>query len=78
MAQGIWLSPALTEQSSAASFLDTLAQLTNAGLVWSGGTLKVIPYADTPLSNNGYKVQLAKVAMKRAILRAAGLETGGF
>jgi xanthine dehydrogenase YagS FAD-binding subunit len=31
----------------------------------------------TPLSNNGYKVQLAKVAVKRAILRAAGLETGG-
>ena len=32
----------------------------------------------TPLSNNDYKVQLAKVAVKRAILRAAGLETGGF
>jgi xanthine dehydrogenase YagS FAD-binding subunit len=32
----------------------------------------------TPLSNNEYKVQLAKVAVKRAILKAAGLETGGF
>ena len=32
----------------------------------------------TPLSNNEYKVQLAKVAIKRAILKAAGLETGGF
>jgi xanthine dehydrogenase YagS FAD-binding subunit len=31
-----------------------------------------------PMSNNEYKVQLAKVAVKRAILRAAGLETGGF
>lgn len=31
-----------------------------------------------PLSHNGYKVQLAKVAAKRAILKAAGLETGGF
>lgn len=31
-----------------------------------------------PLSHNGYKVQLAKTAVKRAILRAAGLETGGF
>jgi xanthine dehydrogenase YagS FAD-binding subunit len=30
-----------------------------------------------PLSNNGYKVQLAKTAVKRAILRAAGLATGG-
>lgn len=32
----------------------------------------------TPLSNNGYKVQLTAVAVKRAILRAAGQETGGF
>jgi len=32
----------------------------------------------TPLSNNEYKVQLAKVAVKRAILRASGQETGGF
>jgi xanthine dehydrogenase YagS FAD-binding subunit len=32
----------------------------------------------TPLKDNEYKVQLAKVAVKRAILRAAGIETGGF
>ncbi len=32
----------------------------------------------TPLADNEYKVQLAKVAVKRAILLAAGLETGGF
>jgi len=32
----------------------------------------------TPLSQNGYKVQLAKVAVKRALLMAAGLPTGGF
>jgi len=32
----------------------------------------------TPLADNGYKVQLARVAVKRAILNAAGLETGGF
>lgn len=31
-----------------------------------------------PLANNAYKVQLAKVAVKRALLRAAGIETGGF
>jgi len=31
-----------------------------------------------PLSENGYKVQLAQVAVKRAVLLAAGLETGGF
>lgn len=32
----------------------------------------------TPLSNNEYKVQLAEVAVARAILKAAGLPTGGF
>jgi xanthine dehydrogenase YagS FAD-binding subunit len=32
----------------------------------------------TPLANNEYKVQLAKVAVKRALLLAAGFETGGF
>jgi xanthine dehydrogenase YagS FAD-binding subunit len=32
----------------------------------------------TPLSGNAYKVQLARVAVQRAILRAAGLPTGGF
>lgn len=31
-----------------------------------------------PMNNNGYKVQLAKVAVKRAVLLAAGLDTGGF
>ncbi len=31
----------------------------------------------TPLSHNEYKVQLAKVSVKRALLLAAGLETGG-
>ncbi len=34
--------------------------------------------AATPLSHNEYKVQLARVAVKRALLLAAGLETGGF
>ena len=32
----------------------------------------------TPLSHNEYKVQQAEVAVKRAILRAVGLDTGGF
>jgi xanthine dehydrogenase YagS FAD-binding subunit len=32
----------------------------------------------TPLTENEYKVQLAKVAVKRAVLLAAGFETGGF
>ncbi|HET6884045.1 MAG TPA: FAD binding domain-containing protein [Pirellulales bacterium] len=32
----------------------------------------------TPLTDNEYKVQLASVAVERALLLAAGLETGGF
>jgi len=44
-------------------------------LAESAGAAAVAPA--TPLSNNAYKVQLAKTAVKRAILRAAGLETGG-
>lgn len=32
----------------------------------------------TPLSMNAYKVQLARTSVQRAILLAAGLETGGF
>jgi xanthine dehydrogenase YagS FAD-binding subunit len=32
----------------------------------------------TPLSDNGYKVQLARVAVERSILLAAGLNHGGF
>lgn len=32
----------------------------------------------TPLSMNAYKLQLARVSVQRAILLAAGLETGGF
>ncbi len=34
--------------------------------------------AARPLSQNAYKVSLAETAVKRSILRAAGLETGGF
>jgi xanthine dehydrogenase YagS FAD-binding subunit len=34
--------------------------------------------AATPLSGNRYKVQLARVSVERALLMAAGLETGGF
>ena len=42
------------------------------------GTIGDIAVADaTPLSMNEYKVQLARTAVKRAILRAAGQQEGG-
>jgi xanthine dehydrogenase YagS FAD-binding subunit len=48
----------------------------DAALADSAGMAAVV--RANPLSENEYKVQLAKVAVKRAILLAAGLETGGF
>ena len=48
----------------------------DADLAEQAGAAAVSPAS--PLSGNEHKVQLAQVAVKRAILRAAGLETGGF
>ena len=48
----------------------------DATIAEAAGAAAVAPA--TPLAGNEHKVQLAKVAVKRAILRAAGLETGGF
>lgn len=42
---------------------------TQAGMEATAGAM--------PLAHNEYKIQLAQVAVKRAILRAAGMETGG-
>ena len=48
----------------------------DAALAEAAGTVAVA--LATPMSENEYKVQLAKTAVKRAVLLAAGLETGGF
>lgn len=48
----------------------------NAELAEAAGEAAVA--SATPLSQNAYKVQMAKVAVKRALLLAAGLPTGGF
>ena len=52
-AAGLLLSPALTEQLSAAELVDRLAQYTNTAPVWSAGALKMIPYGDQALTGNG-------------------------
>jgi xanthine dehydrogenase YagS FAD-binding subunit len=62
-----WQSPAAAETLVGWTVNEALAEAAGAAAVREA----------TPLSNNEYKVQLAKVAVKRAILRAAGLETGG-
>lgn len=53
VASGLLVSPAITEQQPAADVLRMAAKLTNAGAVWSGGRLKMVPYADTAISGNG-------------------------
>ncbi len=50
IANGIFLSPPMTTQQTAASFLDYLMQLSNCEIVWSGGQLKVVPYGDTAVT----------------------------
>ncbi len=53
-----------------------LGNVVTEGLAKEAGLAAVVDAR--PLSHNGYKVQLAQVAVKRAILRALGSETGGF
>ena len=52
-AVGIALSPALTDQEQASSILERWLRLTNTAAVWSGGTLRFIPYGDASVSGNG-------------------------
>jgi hypothetical protein len=51
-AVGIALSPALTDQEQASSILERWLQLTNTAAVWSGGTLRLIPYGDGAVTGN--------------------------
>ena len=53
-----------------------IGQAVNAETAEAAGLAAVA--SANPLTHNAYKVQLAKTAVKRAILRAAGQETGGF
>lgn len=53
VAAGLLVSPALDQQVSAADVIRTAARLTNAAPVWTGGQLKMVPYADGAESGNG-------------------------
>ena len=53
-ATGLWLSAALVDQEAARDTLTRWLQLTNSAAFWSGDTLKIVPYGDTPLTANGY------------------------
>jgi hypothetical protein len=52
-AAGLFVSPAYTDQRPAADCIQELADATNAAPLWSGGTLKMIPYGDTAITGNG-------------------------
>jgi len=52
-AAGILMSPAITEQTSAADFISQMCALTNCGAVWSVDHFKIVPYGDTALTGNG-------------------------
>src|SRR5439155_2221996 len=47
------MSLLLDKQQPAARWLEEIALLTGAAVVWSGNTLKIIPYGDQPLAANG-------------------------
>jgi hypothetical protein len=47
------MSLLLDKQQPAARWLEEVAQLTASAVVWSGNTLKIIPYGDQALSANG-------------------------
>jgi hypothetical protein len=59
-AYGIRISPALVEAKPAHEYLSAWAKIANAGVVWSGGKLKYVPYSDvaeggyTPPAATGY------------------------
>jgi len=53
LANGLLVSPALTEQQRASDIVATMARLTNTGPVWSAGRLLMVPYSDDAASGNG-------------------------
>jgi hypothetical protein len=53
VANGIFLSPMLDSQKSAADWVQDILDVTNSAAVWSEGLLKIVPYGDTTAVGNG-------------------------
>ena len=53
VANGIFLSPVLDAQKSAADWIQEILDVTNSAAVWSEGVLKIVPYGDTTAVGNG-------------------------
>lgn len=52
-AMGFGLSPALSSQETGTSLLDRWAQVCNAAVVWTGYSLKFVPYGSETVTANG-------------------------
>ena len=53
VANGIFLSPVLDAQKSAADWIQEILDVTNSAAVWSEGVLKILPYGDITAVGNG-------------------------
>lgn len=53
VANNLFISPAYTDQKPAQEMLTDLMQITNAGVYFSEGLLKIVPLSDTNASGNG-------------------------
>ncbi len=64
VANGLFVSPAYTEQRQASEIVAELVAATGCEIVWSEGMLKVIPYGDAIVTGNGvtYTPSLTPVA----------------
>lgn len=52
LANGIWVSPAYTEQKPAYEYIRNLLQIGFADCVYSGGVFKVVPYSDATVTGS--------------------------
>lgn len=52
-AAGMAMSLLLDRQQPAARWIEEIAALTVSAVVWSGNTLRIVPYGDRPLADNG-------------------------
>lgn len=53
VASGLFLSPAYTDQKATQEMITDLMQVTNSGVYFSEGLLKIVPLSDTDVSGNG-------------------------
>jgi hypothetical protein len=53
LAQGLLLSPIADNGRQASDLLTEILTCSNSDCLWSDGQLKIVPYGDTPITNNG-------------------------